>query len=111
MEIKAEDLMVGDVVLILGQVTKCIKITNKPILGESKAWAPNTPWFKSLNVSVNMKMASVVRTRWNYATKSYLPFTHTEKLYILDTPPVDAPVIRMDLNYKRFWLISRSAII
>jgi hypothetical protein len=111
MEVKVEDLLVGDVVLILSQVPKCIKIVNKPIQGPSKQWAPNTPWFKSLNVKVNMKMDVVTRTRWDYKTKTYIPFNHTEKVYVLDTPPVDAPIVRLDLNHKKFWLISRSAIL
>jgi hypothetical protein len=110
MEVKVQDLEVGDIVLLLGQVSKCVRIITKPILGATKQWRPNDPWYKSMNVQVNMAMQAVIRTRWDYKTKAYIPYSFTEKVFILDTPPVDAPKLRVDLNYNRMWLVERTRI-
>lgn len=106
MEITIEELKKGDEILVLGQAPKYIKILEEPKLGTVKKYF-REPGYKTVRCRINIKEIIVTRNRWNTTARQYIPTPLKEKTYILDSPEETDKVIRIDLNYKRLWLVKR----
>lgn len=111
MEIKVKDLLKGDEIIILGQSPKYVKVLEDPKdFTGTKKWNPNpgTVLQQTVRCHINVKVMTVIRNRWDYKTKTYIPTPQQEKTHILETPIEGEGIIKkIDLNYHRLWLVKR----
>lgn len=110
MEIKVADLLKGDEILILGQASKYVKIL-EDIKEKGPAKYHHTPGYilqHNVRCHINVQVLTVMRSRWDYKTKTYIPTPQQLKTYVLETPKEGEGIIKkLDLNYHRLWLVKR----
>jgi len=111
MEIKVEDIIKGDEIIILGQSPKYIKVLETPkVYVGTKKWnlRPGDTLYQTIRCHINVQILTVMRNRWMYQSKSYVPTPYQEKTYVLETPKEGEGIIKkLDLNYHRLWLVKR----
>jgi hypothetical protein len=108
MEIKIEDLKIGDEILLCGQNTKYLKVLELPRLDESKSWTPTVPRYKAIKCQSNVE--SVPYNSYDWSSGSRTPIIKYAKKYKLEPPYDTSPVARFDMNGNKIWLIHRSGI-
>ncbi len=109
MEIKIEDLKIGDEVLLCGQTTKYLKVLELPRLSASRSWAPTIPRYKAIKCHVNMDSIPYQKTIWVYGGPN-TTVTAYRKEYNLIPPTNESPKLRFDMSGAKIWLVNRSAI-
>lgn len=109
MEVKIEDLEIGDEIIILGQVSKYVKILETPQVGIPFAWN-NTIRFKNVRCRMKLKLTPITRNRWDPVNRVYGPKLEYDKTYILESPEDTDETKKVDLNWKRLWLVKKKLI-
>lgn len=108
MEIKIEDLKIGDEILLCGQTTKYLKVLELPRIGLSRPWAPTVPRYKAIKCHVNMDKVPYQAYSWNGGNRT--PIIKYAKEYNLVPPNKESPTARFEMNGSKIWLVNRSTI-
>ena len=111
MEIKVEDLVKGDEVIILGQSPKYVKLLEDPKEKGPCKWRVNTILQHTIRCHINVNVSPVTRSKWHYQSRTYKPMICMEKIHLLETPVKGQGIIKkIDLNNHRLWLVRRELI-
>lgn len=107
-EIKIEELQPGDEILTLTQQPRYLKVLETP--RKSKVlykWRQGTDRYIDVKCRVNVDITSRQGTKYDYKTKTTIPYTFYNKSYNIESPEEDSPIEKFNLNFKKMWLIKR----
>lgn len=103
MEIKIEDLEVGDEILIACQShMKYLTIVRKPAIGKAVHWRTKVPLYKSVKCSSQQIVKTV-----SYVGYNSVKYTRDEKEWILTGEDHNIEMF-VDLSYRTLWLVKRN---
>ena len=110
-EITIEELEIGDEILTLTQQPKYLKVLETP--RKSKvgwSWRPGIDRYIAVRCKVNMTSVAKQSTKYDYKTKTSIPYTYFDKNYNIKAPEEDSPIEKFNLNWKTIWLVKRETI-
>lgn len=108
MEIKVENLLKGDEVIILGQSPKYVKLLEDPKEKGPCKWRANKILQHTIRCHINVDIVEVTVSRWDYKSRTHKPMIVLQKTHILETPIEGGGIIKkIDLNDHRLWLVKR----
>lgn len=107
MEIKIEELEIGDQILVLSQVPKLLTILERPVIKGPCKWHPSTILHKTIRCRNNAKDVNTPTHIWDYKTRTYIPGFRNIKTNILQPcEPGEGESKKFDLNFKKLWKIN-----
>jgi len=110
-EITIEELQPGDEILTLTQQGKYLKVLETPRRSKVPyTWRPGSDRYISVRCKVNITCIPKQGTRYDRVTKSYVTYTYDDKEYNIKAPEENSPVEKVDLNFKKLWLVKRETI-
>ncbi len=108
MEIKIEDLQIGDEIIILGQVSKYVKIMELPRVKSPKPNWVIGDYFNTVRCHLSVEISPVNVNKWDYKKQLYHTVVENKKVYPLQSMnPGEGLVKKIDLNFHRLWLVNR----
>ena len=108
-EITIEELQPGDEILTLSQQGKYLKVLEIPRKSKVTGWGGRDRYI-AVKCRVNMTRVAKQSTKYDYKTKSSVPYTYYDKNYNIKAPEEDSPIEKFDLNWKTIWLVKRETI-
>jgi len=108
-EITIEELEIGDEILTLTQQGKYLKLLETPRLSKVKGWGGRDKYI-AVKCKVNVISVAKQSTKYDYKTKTSVPYTYFDKDYNIKAPEENSPIEKFDLNWKKIWLVKRERI-
>lgn len=108
-EITIEELEIGDEIITLTQQPKYLRVLEIPRKSKVTGWGGRDRYI-AVRCKVNMTSVAKQSSKYDYKTKSSVPYTYYDKNYNIKAPEEDSPVEKFDLNWKTMWLVKRETI-
>lgn len=107
MEIKIEDLRVGDQILVLSQVPKLLVVLELPVIKGPCKWRPFLTLHKTIRCRNNAKVVNTPTHIWDYKTRTYKPgFKNVKTNFLKTCEEGEGETKKFDLNDKKLWKIN-----
>jgi hypothetical protein len=107
MLVEIEDLEIGDEVIITNSINpKYLRILEVPRESKKLNW-DKSKRFIAVRCLTNMKQIPKTYNRYDHVTKTYVPKVFYDTQYHLSEPDDTAVVEKVNLNYKKIWLVKK----
>jgi hypothetical protein len=107
MEIKIEELRIGDQILVLSQVPKLLTVLELPAIKGPCRWRPYLTLHKTIRCRNNAKIVKTPANVWDSVQRKYVPgFRNIKTNFLESCEPGEGETKKFDLNFKKLWKIN-----